>query len=361
MYSDEDQRTNIMKTKILFITSLLLIVGCSKPTTYSDLNKIDGFIIEIYGMIYRNDSWTHVPSITYKGINQNNTDYYELGTYKEYIKHNSKIVEPYTGEIPRYYTSGELLCIDTFENGQLIDFKYFNKDSTIKEIVDTNSLFVKDDIYFDKKTNDIFSGVVSGYKDNSMKNEYGTFYSQTSYKGRIHNGKKEDVWMEYNTSYSYEGESENLHDLPKVYSITNYKNGKKNGIHFQSSGSYLSLSDYPSIDDRNLEFRLLSGYFKNDKMVGWWIFRRNNWDIRSEMYFKDGELDGFYRTYVNQRLGDIESGHYQSKGRYLNGEKIGVWLNRGGSRREPTKELEIINNVRHPDSRWYQYPYKTEE
>ena len=25
------------------------------------------------------------------------------------------------------------------------------------------------------------------------------------------------------------------------------------------------------------------------------------------------------------------------------------------------RELEIINNVRHPDSRWYQYPYKTEE
>ena len=25
------------------------------------------------------------------------------------------------------------------------------------------------------------------------------------------------------------------------------------------------------------------------------------------------------------------------------------------------EELEIINNVRHPDSRWYQYPYKTEE
>jgi len=43
MYSDEDQRTNIMKRTILFITSLVLIVGCSKePINYETLIDKDG-------------------------------------------------------------------------------------------------------------------------------------------------------------------------------------------------------------------------------------------------------------------------------------------------------------------------------
>ena len=43
MYSDENPRTNIMKRTLLFITSLVLIVGCSKePINYETLIDKDG-------------------------------------------------------------------------------------------------------------------------------------------------------------------------------------------------------------------------------------------------------------------------------------------------------------------------------
>ena len=49
MYSDENQRTNIMKRTLLFITSLVLIVGCSKPLD-------DESLIDRGGVKYQQDS-----------------------------------------------------------------------------------------------------------------------------------------------------------------------------------------------------------------------------------------------------------------------------------------------------------------
>ena len=49
MCSDENPRTNIMKRTILFITSLVLIVGCSKPLD-------DESLIDRGGVKYQQDS-----------------------------------------------------------------------------------------------------------------------------------------------------------------------------------------------------------------------------------------------------------------------------------------------------------------
>ena len=108
---------------------------------------------------------------------------------------------------------------------------------------------------------------------------------------------------------------------------------------------------------------LFEGYYKDDKKEGWWITRRYNGNILKEEFYKDDELDGFFRDYVNQSqmVGEIESGHYRSKGIYLVGKKIGVWLNRGGTRREPIEEVKRVNDLKHPDSRWYEYPYETKD
>ena len=87
-----------MKKKILFITSLLLIVGFSKPVEDSTLINRDG-------LMYLPDS--------------------DL---------------PYSGEVFTNYDTGEKEYQGTYENGLLVTYSYLNKDGTVKEPVNGDSL-----------------------------------------------------------------------------------------------------------------------------------------------------------------------------------------------------------------------------
>ena len=90
-----------MKTKILFITLLLLIVGCSKSVEDSTLIKKEG-------LMYLPDSDS-----------------------------------PYSGEVFTNYDTGEKEYQGTYDNGLLVIYDFFNKDGTTKDPININTVLVK--------------------------------------------------------------------------------------------------------------------------------------------------------------------------------------------------------------------------
>ena len=137
-----------MKTKILFITSLLLIVGCSKPVEDSTLINKDG-------LMYLPDSDS-----------------------------------PYSGEVFTNYDTGEKLYTGRYENGLLVTYSYLNKDGTVKEPINIETLVERDGVYYTKDTNKPYTGdVFELYKDGGRK-----------YTGSLKGGKKDGIctwWYKY--------------------------------------------------------------------------------------------------------------------------------------------------------------------
>ena len=132
-----------MKLKILFITLLLLIVGCSKSVEDSTLIKKEG-------LMYLPDSDS-----------------------------------PYSGEVFTNYDTGEKEYQGTYDNGLLVIYDFFNKDGTTKDPININTVLVKrGQEYFDRNTNIPYNGkVFSLFENGNIKTE-----------GVLINGFKKGNW-----------------------------------------------------------------------------------------------------------------------------------------------------------------------
>jgi antitoxin component YwqK of YwqJK toxin-antitoxin module len=102
-----------MKTKILFITSLLLIVGCSKPVEDSTLINNDG-------LMYHPDTKELYTGKTYKN---------RLGGTKEF-EGSYKDGKP-NGKSTFWYENGQKEYERTWKDGELISEKFWNEDGSV--------------------------------------------------------------------------------------------------------------------------------------------------------------------------------------------------------------------------------------
>ena len=179
MYSNENQRTNIMKTKILFITSLLLIVGCSKePINYETT------LVEREGVFYTNDT-----------------------------------NEPYSGKVFSLYLDGKKKDEGTLKDGRMIsrtEWSWFENGQKMSE-----------ETFKDGK----LDGLSTEWYENGQK-KFEEFYRDSLLNGLVkywyENGQKE-----FEGTYK-NGKQDGLYTVwyengQKKYEST-YKNGKEDGF-----------------------------------------------------------------------------------------------------------------------------------
>jgi len=250
-----------MKTKILFITSLLLIVGCSKPVEDSTLiNKV--------GLMYLPDSDS-----------------------------------PYTGEVFTNYDTGEKEYQGTYENGLLVTYSYLNKDGTVKEPVNGDSLIDR-------------SGLLSNYPYEtifkySSKNLFYEVNGQKPYTGDVFELYREGVRKGTGilkggrlnglaTSWYESGEKNSEHNfkdgIKNGLATEWYKNGKKKSEKNYKDGEPVELSDYRWYQN---------GQKSSEEKYMFWEVRGGRYPIYSkywyengqksnEFNYKDGKADGLW-------------------------------------------------------------------
>ncbi|MDP6433668.1 MAG: hypothetical protein QGI15_05055, partial [Candidatus Scalindua sp.] len=155
-----------MKHTLLIITALMLVVGCSKePVDETTL-------IEKEGVMYLPDSDT-----------------------------------PYTGEVFTNYDTGEKEYQGTYENGLLIEYSYLNKDGSVKEPVNGETLIDRGGLLYEVNGQKPYTGdVFELYEDGGRK-----------HSGSLKGGKKDKLW-----TYWYEN--------GQKWKENTYKDGKQDGL-----------------------------------------------------------------------------------------------------------------------------------
>ena len=163
-----------MKKLLLIVLPLLLIVGCDKPVEESTL-------IEFKGLMY-------LPNT-------------EGGPKRESDT-------PYSGEVFTNYDSGEKLYTARYQNGLLIDYSYLNKDGSLKNPVNGETLIERRRLFYEPNGQEPYSGEVFTLHDNGNR----------KISTRLKNGKYDGLYTEF-----YENGE-------KKHKVT-YKYGKKHGKH----------------------------------------------------------------------------------------------------------------------------------
>ena len=186
--------TNIMKTKILFITSLLLIVGCSKPVEDSTLINKDG------------------------------------------LMYLSRDFNPYSGEVVGYYMTGEKMYDGVYKDGVLVgDYIYYKKDGNKKEPINyETTLIERDGVYYTKDTNKPYSGPVFSLFESGRKKE----------KGILMNGIMRDITFinEYWKSGGVSLERTYKNYSKNTFTDTEYfENGQKKSSKIYMNGKFVSI------------------------------------------------------------------------------------------------------------------------
>ena len=249
-----------MKRLLLIILPLLLIVGCSqKPVDETTL-------IEKEGVMYLPNSDT-----------------------------------PYTGEVFINYDTSEKLYQGTYENGLLISHSYLNKDGSVKEPINYETLVLRDDRLYTTDTNEPYWGPVFSLHENGQKKEEVT----------IKDGKPNGVgtvWYingnkEYEKTFK-DGKEDGLEigwyiNGNKKYEKT-IKDGKPDGLW---TGWYIN---------GNKEYEKT---FKDGKKDGLWNSWYENGQKKEELTFKDGKEDGLW-TFWN------ENGQKKSESTYKDGWEV---------------------------------------
>ena len=240
-----------MKTKILFITLLLLIVGCSKPVEDSTLINKDG-------LMYLPDSDS-----------------------------------PYSGEVFTNYDTGEKEYQGTYENGLLIEYSYLNKDGTVKEPVNGETLIDRNGLFYEVNGQKPYTGdVFELYKDGSRKSS-----------GTLKGGKNNGLSTGWYENGQKEGE-------------TTFKNGELDGL--------------TTVWYENGQ-KMVEGTYKNGKKEGVHTGWNENGQKMKEGTYKDGKEDGLWTDY--------ENGQKTVERTYKDGEKNGLWTEwyyNGQKKREGT-------------------------
>ena len=218
-----------MKIKILFITSLLLIIGCSKPVEHSTLINKDG-------LMYTPDS-----------------------------------DKPYTGKVFTNYSTREKEYQGTYENGLLIQYSYFNKDGSVKEPVNGETLIERGGLMYEVNGQKPYTGDVFELYDNGNRKlsgilKGGRLVSRIEWK-YYENGKKR---------------KEEKYKDGKEYGLWTswYENGKKKYERAYKDGKEL---DSFNTWDNNGKIMVKDGNGLNT----WWY---GNGQKKSETTFKDGKV-----------------------------------------------------------------------
>ena len=218
-----------MKTKILFITSLLLIIGCSKPVEHSTLINKDG-------LMYTPDS-----------------------------------DKPYTGKVFTNYSTREKEYQGTYENGLLIQYSYFNKDGSVKEPVNGEILIERSGLMYAVNGQKPYTGDVFELYDNGNRKlsgilKGGRLVSRIEWK-YYENGKKR---------------KEEKYKDGKEYGLwTSWsENGKKKYERAYRDGK--ELASFHTWD-KNGKIMVKDG----DGLNTWWY---GNGQKKSETTFKDGKV-----------------------------------------------------------------------
>jgi len=227
-----------MKTKILFITLLLIIVGCSKSVEESTLINKDG-------LMYLPDSDT-----------------------------------PYTGEVFFIYDTGEKEYQGTFENGLLIEYSYLNKDGTVKDPVNGETLIDRSGLLYEVNGQKPYTGdVFELYKGGSRK-----------YTGTLKGGKRVKTWTYWTEDgVEYSGiviiyKRKNVDEKFDKYDFNRFVD-KIESMNL-TDGQYIILSEKGKLLS---SFSIKNG--KKDKFFTSWYDNGQKW---KEGTYKDGKQDGLW-------------------------------------------------------------------
>ena len=266
-----------MKKTLLIITVLLLILGCSKPVEDSTLINKDR-------LMYLPDSDS-----------------------------------PYSGEVFTNYSTGEKEYQGTYENGLLVQYSYLNKDGSVKEPINGETLIDRGGLLYEVNGQKPYTGKVfdlyksngnkkvEGYYRKGIKNGKWTYYTE------IGNGKYKVKYTDgtYTVAVFTDSLGNDYTGLP----ITNLT---------EQDGTYLYQ------EEDKYDFSKFSNIFatiKDGEPDGLFIYWYENGRKRSEETYKDGKEDGLWTSW------------------YENGQKRGEWTYKDG-KKEGFVTMMVTANVR---------------
>jgi len=269
-----------MKKTLLTILSLLLIVGCSqKPVDETTL-------IEKDGVMYLPDSDS-----------------------------------PYSGEVFTNYSSGEKEYQGTYENGLLVTYSYLNKDGSVKEPVNMETLIDRGGNLFEINGQKPYTGDVFELYDNGNRKlsgilKGGKLVSRTEwdyYKNgqkkseeNFKDGKKDGKWSScyYENGQKHEEWTYKKGVLDGLYVIW-YKNGQK-----QYQVEYIDGKEIDSFDTWNEDGEIM---VKNGTGLNIWFHENGQKSVKTT--FINGKKDGPSTQWY-------ENGQKKYEGTYKDGNQI---------------------------------------
>ena len=214
-----------MKKTLLIILPLLLIVGCSKPVDESTLINKDG-------LMYLPDSDS-----------------------------------PYSGEVFTNYDTGEKVYQGTYENGLLIEYSYLNKDGTVKDPINEDSVQTRGGLKYEINQTTPYSGPTITTYDNG----------KLSSKGNFKDGKWNGLWTYFHENGQKKGEG----------SFENGDGSDEGNTGIPRNGREGTWTFWYKNGQKKTEFTFKNG--KNDGLITGWY---ENGNKMTEGTYKDGKIDG---------------------------------------------------------------------
>ena len=283
---------------VLTVISLVLMVGCSKPVEDSTLINKDGLMYlpdtdtpysgevftnystgeQLYQGIYENGLLVQYSYLNKDGsVKQPIND--ETLIEEDGLKYHPNYDEPYTGEVVMYYDTGEKEYQGTYENGLLVDYSYLNKDGSVKQPVNGETLIDRSGLLYEVNGQKPYTGdVFELYKDGGRK-----------YTGSLKGGKKDGLFTYWNENGQKEVEG-------------TYKDGKEDGLYTEWYEN--GQKDY-------------EGTYKDGELNGEWTWWYENGQKKSEGTYKDGKEDG-----NGKWTWWYENGQKEAEGTFKDGELI---------------------------------------
>jgi antitoxin component YwqK of YwqJK toxin-antitoxin module len=253
-----------MKKTLLIITALMLIVGCSqKPVEDSTLINKDG-------LMYLPDSDS-----------------------------------PYSGEVFTNYSTGEKLYQGTYENGLLVQYSYLNKDGSVKEPVNMETLIDRGGNLFEINGQKPYTGEVFELYDNGNR----------KLSGKLKGGIKDGLFTEWYENGQKKSKG-TFNDYGRRHGLWTkwYENGQKKseGTFFfgVSNGLYTVWYENGQKDSEIT--------YKDGEQDGLYTLWYENGQKKQEGTLKDGKIDGLSTHWY-------ENGQKKTKGTFKDGKEDGLW------------------------------------
>ena len=260
----------LLITTALFITSLMLFVGCGS----SEKEPVDETIlINKEGVMYLPDSDT-----------------------------------PYTGEVFTNYDTGEKEYQGTYENGLLVSYSYLHKDGRVKDPVNGETLIDRSGLLYEVNGQKPYTGdVFELYDDGGRK-----------HSGSLKGGKKDKLWTEWSDNGKKQRELTYKDGILDGKSTDWYENGQKRLTIYYSMGVvsyYLNKAYESSLISFDPVF-VLCDRSSLELIPETWLFSTEFWQQVTNNLFSaaakaiiiDGSLQNvseWYESIPNDRSGKL--------------------------------------------------------